>query len=150
MYLLKGISANKILGLIVTLSLTLNTIGLYPNTLLHPNEPGLVGIADQLVTNIIFYGNPDPDLKPDPFKYASFLFYTQALARGLLIVSTYPFVEYLDLDFGFNKTQLVHKDFYDYVTNVGPYVFRAQVLWISRFVNALYVTGCVILVYLIS
>lgn len=146
---LRGIIRYRVLLIILCFSILLNTIGLYPNTLLHPNEPGLVGVADQIFKNTIFNGNPDPNLEPHPFKYGSALYYIQAFGRGSFLLVSYFFVDTFGINFGFTDAELSHRDFRDYIENSGPFAFRVQILWLSRFVSALFGTSCVLLIFLI-
>lgn len=147
-FCLRKISTNLAILLILVLSLLLNTIGLIPNTLFHQNEPGVQEVADKLFQNIVFRLDFDPNIEPHPFKYASFIFYTQALARGILIIFSFLAIKFSGLNFGFTPKVIDELDFQYFVENAS-YFIGVPLLIISRFINVLYGVGCVILVYLI-
>jgi len=140
---------NKLLPLILIISLWLNTTGLIPNTFFHQNEPGLLGPSDQLFKNIINRFDFDPNIPPDAFKYASILFYSQAFTRGGTLFLIYETNKLFNFDFG--KPERVFKgSFSEFVSDNGPLYFESHMLWASRLWGVLFGTGSVYLTYLIA
>ena len=139
----------KLLVLIIITSLWLNTTGLIPNTFFHQNEPGLLGPSDQLFKNIINRFDFDPNIPPDAFKYASILFYKQALTRGGMLFLIYGINKSTGFDFG-KPSQTFTGSFKEFMAGNGPILFENYVLWASRLWGVFLGTGSVVLTYIIA
>lgn len=138
---------NGLLILILTAGFLLRIIGLYPNFLQHPDEPGVIEPANKIATNTILYGNPDPNVPPHPFKYASAIFYMHALIRATVIPSAYILHKTTGFTFSLSEQQFGNPSFEQFLIEIGPYALPDILLWFHRLPSVLLGVATVLLVY---
>lgn len=133
------VSSNKILALILFISLALRFIGLIPN--ISNNDEGyILKHSKELFYNIVSKG----DFDPHAYKYGSLIFYLQALVYipiyliGLFLVG-------VGLSSPPPKLGVPLLDFVEHVSSN----FDVFLLWEGRAVIALFGTFSVLLVYLL-
>lgn len=135
--------SNKFLTLVLALSLSLNIIGIYPNTLLHQDEPGLLAPSKQMFENVIFNFNPDPNVEPFPFKYGSSMYYIYGLFYGVMVIIVFV-IDFVTTVF---NPSLGLSNFYHYVTQDISYRHSELTLIAPRLLTALFGTATVFLTY---
>ncbi len=141
---LKVISQDKLLTSIIILALFVRFLGLYPNFLNHPDEPGIQVYAQKVFLNIVRSGNFDPE----SYKYGTLSFYLNALVYIPITLASYI----LDSLGSLIAPSVAHKilPFKEYVLNLGFEKYGSLILWSQRAITALLGTFSVILIYLIS
>ncbi|MBI4039367.1 glycosyltransferase family 39 protein [Candidatus Daviesbacteria bacterium] len=135
---------------ILILAGILRLIGLFPNTLLHQDEPALLGPSQKLLEQILFQANFDPNIPPQPFKYGSFLYYLHALIHGVVLSVIYLYelaLHKLTIYSAMYKDQV---DYWQFITNTGLANYRDVLLWFDRASGALFGVASVWLTYLIG
>lgn len=136
--------------LIIFLSLTLNTLGLFPNTLLHQKEPVLLKPANTILLNVFQKGNFDPNVEPHPFIYGSSIIYLHSLVRGTTLFVIYNIHQLTGFDFGAKEAFFNIPNFQHFITDRSIYFFQDTLRIVSRFTTALFGVGAVYLTYKIA
>lgn len=138
---------NKLLLLILFIAFLLRIVGLTPNFQQHPDEPGVIEPANQIMINTILNHNPDPNVEPHPFKYASAIFHMHALIRGVFLSGAFFIYETTGYTFSISESKLGHPDFEAFIKETGPYFLSDTLLWLHRLPSVIFGTATVLLVY---
>lgn len=146
----KFLHFNKALLLIILLSLILNSLGLFPNTLLHQKEPVLLKPANSILINVVQKGDFDPNVKPNPFIYGSSIIYLHSLVRGVTLFVIYNVHQLTGFDFGAKNAFSDIPNFQQFVTEKTIYFFQDALRVASRFTTVLLGVGAVYLTYKIA
>lgn len=146
----KQLLKDKLLILVILLSLILNTIGLFPNTLLHQKEPVLLKPANSILLNVVQKGDFDPNVEPNPFIYGSSIIYLHSLVRGLTLFVIYNVHGLTGFDFNKEDVFFNTHNFQQFVTDKTIYLFQDVLRIASRFTTALFGVGAVYLTYRIA
>lgn len=136
--------------LIILLSMTLNTLGLFPNTSLHQKEPVLLKPANNILLNIFLKVDFDPNVEPHPFIYGSSIIYLHSLVRGATLFVIYNVHQLTGFDFGSSAAFSNIPNFQQFVTEKTIYFFQDALRIASRFTTALFGVGAVYLTYKIA
>ncbi len=139
-----------LLILVILLSLVLNTLGIFPNTLLHQKEPVLFKPANSILLNIFQKGDLDPNVEPYPFIYGSSIIYLQSLIRGITLFVIYNVHGLTGFDFGAKEAFFDVTNFQQFVTEKTIYFFQDALRIASRFTTVLFGVGTVYLTYKIA
>lgn len=138
---------DKLLLLIFLLAFILRIVGLTPNFLQHPDEPGVIEPSSKILINTVINHNPDPNVEPLPFKYASAIFYMHAIIRGVLLSTIYITNKTTGYTFSQPASKFTSVDFGEFISEIAPDVFSEQLLWIHRLPSVFFGTATVLLVY---
>lgn len=149
---------NLYLLTILLCAFLLRLVGLTPNFLQHPNEPGIIEPASRILINTLFNHNPDPlfNHNPDPgmesfpFKYASSVFYMHALIRGTFLSGAYIVHKTTGYTFSVPESKFGNPNFENFLKESGPYFLSDQLLWLHRLPSVIFGTLTVLLVYKIA
>lgn len=139
-----------LLILILLLSLILNTVGLFPNTLLHQKEPVLFKPANNILINIFQKGDFDPNVEPHPFIYGSSIIYLHTFARGVTLFTIYNVHQLTGFDFGEKDAFANISSLQQFITPKTIYFFEEELRIASRFITVLFGVGAVYLTYKIA
>lgn len=139
-----------LLTLIILLAFALNTIGLFPNTLLHQKEPVLLKPANNILVNIFQRGDFDPNVEPHPFIYGSSVVYLHTFVRGFTLFVIYNVHQLTGFDFGAKEAFSNITNFQQLITDRSIYFFQDALRITSRFTTAVFGAGAVYLTYIIA
>lgn len=139
-----------LLILILLLSLVLNTVGLFPNTLLHQKEPVLFKPANNILVNIFQKQDFDPNVEPHPFIYGSSIIYLHTFVRGITLFTIYNVHQLTGFVFGEKDAFSNIYNLQQFITDKTIYFFEDNLRIASRFVTVLFGVGAVYLTYIIA
>lgn len=137
----------KLLILILLFAFILRIIGLYPNFLQHPDEPGVISPAEKIAVNTILRLDPNPNVLPHPFKYASAIFYMHAFIQAVVLGGTYAFYKLTGYTFALSQTAFGQPSFEEFLANIGPIALSDILLWFHRLPSVIFGVATVFLVY---
>lgn len=138
---------NKFLLSTLFLAFLLRIIGLTPNFQQHPDEPGVIEPANKISTNTILHKNPDPNVEPYPFKYATSVFYMHAIIRSAVLGAGYIVFESTGYTFSLSPTQFGKPSFSEFLTTIGPLAMSDILIWFHRLPSVMFGIATVFLVY---
>lgn len=141
------IGKNKLLTSILLLAFLLRIVGLYPNFAQHPNEPGVIEPATKILKNILLNHNPDPNVEPHPFKYASAIFYMHTIIRSVVLTAGYVIHQNTGYTFSLISAQFGNPTFKEFLTTIGPLAMSDILLWFHRLPSVFFGTATALLVY---
>ncbi|MBI4039365.1 glycosyltransferase family 39 protein [Candidatus Daviesbacteria bacterium] len=140
-------SGNLALVIILFLAALVRFYGLFPNTLLHPDEPHLLASGQKIAKNVLTNFDFSADVSQYPYKYGSSMYYLHgALQTGALlgIYALHSLLPHLLENFP-QKSDLL-----TFLTDTGLYNYQNLLLTESRLVTALFGIGTVLLTFLIG